>query len=130
MKKIDHATFGPGGNSDAFKLAGKKSTIEAPEWIKSIGLDAYEYEAGRGVNAGSAALKAIGDEAKKLIRPLAKGLLTDDRSDWVYQFMESAEPLFAKQALDANGEQCRSAPTAPPGVSPEGEFFCWGGKYV
>lgn len=46
----------------------------------------------------------IGDEAKKLIRPLAKGLLTDDWSDWVDQFMESAAPLFEKQALDENGE--------------------------
>ena len=46
----------------------------------------------------------IGDEAKKLIKPLAKGLLTDDWSDWVDQFMESAAPLFEKQALDANGE--------------------------
>ena len=46
----------------------------------------------------------IGDEAKKLIRPLAKGLLTDDWSDWVDQFVESATPLFEKQALDENGE--------------------------
>lgn len=46
----------------------------------------------------------IGDEAKKLIRPLAKGLLTDDWSDWVDQFMASAAPLFEKQALDVNGE--------------------------
>ena len=46
----------------------------------------------------------IGDEAKKLIRPLAKGLLTDDWSDWVDQFVESAVPLFEKQALDENGE--------------------------
>ena len=65
MKRIDHPTFGPGGNSDAFKAAGKKSTVEAPEWIRSIGLDAYEFEAGRGVNAGEAVLRRIGEEAKK-----------------------------------------------------------------
>ena len=64
MKKINYATFGPGGNSDAFKEAGKKSTVEAPEWIRSIGLDAYEFEAGRGVNAGDAALRAIGEQAR------------------------------------------------------------------
>ena len=63
--RITHPTFGPGGNSDAFKAAGKKSTVEAPEWIRSIGLDAYEFEAGRGVNAGEAVLKSIGEEAKK-----------------------------------------------------------------
>lgn len=65
MKRTDHPTFGPGGNSDAFKAAGKKSTVEAPEWIRSIGLDAYEFEAGRGVNAGEAVLRKIGEEAKK-----------------------------------------------------------------
>lgn len=64
MKKISYATFGPGGNSDAFKEAGKKSTVQAPEWIKSIGLDAYEFEAGRGINAGEAVLRAIGEQAK------------------------------------------------------------------
>ena len=65
MQKIDHATFGPGGNSDAFKLAGKKSTVQAPEWIKSIGLDAYEFEAGRGINTPDASLIQIGEEARK-----------------------------------------------------------------
>ena len=57
------AFFGPGGNSDAFKLAGKKSTIDAPAWVKSIGLDAYEYEAGNGLAASAAMLMEIGREA-------------------------------------------------------------------
>ena len=57
------AYFGPGGNSDAFRLAGLKSTIDAPAWIKSIGLDAYEYEAGNGLSASPAVLSAIGKEA-------------------------------------------------------------------
>ncbi len=65
MNKIDYPTFGPGGNSDAFKAAGKKSTAEAPTWLAEIGLDAYEFEAGRGVNAGEDALSKIGEEAKK-----------------------------------------------------------------
>ena len=59
------AYFGPGGNSDAFKAAGCKSTLEAPAWVKSIGLDAYEYEAGNGLAASPAMLAAIGSEAKK-----------------------------------------------------------------
>ncbi len=65
MTKINTPTFGPGGNSDAFRADGKKSTLEAPAWLRSIGLDAYEYEAGRGVNAGNEILKKIGDEAKE-----------------------------------------------------------------
>ena len=65
MTDISRATFGPGGNSDSFKAAGKKSTLEAPEWLSSIGLDAYEYEAGRGIMAGDEALTRIGEQAKK-----------------------------------------------------------------
>ena len=65
MKRINVPTFGPGGNSNAFALAGKKSTVQAPEWVKSIGLDAYEFEAGRGINAGEAVLRKIGEEAQK-----------------------------------------------------------------
>lgn len=58
------AYFGPGGNSDAFRLAGYKSTLDAPAWVKSIGLDAYEYEAGNGLSASSAMLAELGREAK------------------------------------------------------------------
>ncbi len=57
------AKFGPGGNSDAFKLAGFTSTLDAPRWLASIGLDAYEYEAGNGLSATPTTLAAIGREA-------------------------------------------------------------------
>lgn len=59
------AYFGPGGNSDAFRLAGLKSTVDAPGWVKSIGLDAYEYEAGNGLAASPAMLAKIAEEARK-----------------------------------------------------------------
>lgn len=58
------ANFGPGGNSDAFKRAGFTSTLDAPAWLSSIGLDAYEYEAGNGLSASAATLMAIGEEAR------------------------------------------------------------------
>ena len=47
------AVFGPGGNSDAFRMAGYSSTVDAPMWLSKIGLDAYEYEAGNGLTAGA-----------------------------------------------------------------------------
>ena len=59
------AYFGPGGNSDAFRLAGFKSTVDAPKFVSSIGLDAYEYEAGNGLSASPTVLSAIGREAEK-----------------------------------------------------------------
>ena len=65
MKRIDHATFGPGGNSESFYNEGKKSTFQAPAWLSARGLDAYEYQAGNGLTAGDASLRKVGEEAKK-----------------------------------------------------------------
>ena len=62
---MSKALFGPGGNSLSFFAAGKKSTAEAPEWVKEFGLDAYEYEAGRGVVGKPETFELIGKNAKK-----------------------------------------------------------------
>lgn len=58
------AFFGPGGNSDRFKQDGYSSTVYAPSWVKGLGLNAYEYEAGNGLAAGSSTLMQIGREAR------------------------------------------------------------------
>ena len=65
MKRINHPTFGTGGNSESFYDEGNKSTIQAPAWIIAKGLDAYEFEAGNGLHAGDATLKKIGDAARE-----------------------------------------------------------------
>ncbi len=57
------AHFGPGGNSDEFRRAGWKSTLDAPRFVASCELDAYEYEAGQGISATPETLSAIGREA-------------------------------------------------------------------
>ena len=57
--------FGPGGNSNSFFESGKKSTLDAPEWVKNFGLDAYEYEAGRGVMGSAETFRKIGEKAKE-----------------------------------------------------------------
>lgn len=62
---MSNARFGPGGNSAAFYDAKNKSTLQAPAWLHSIGLDAYEYEAGNGIVANIDTFKKIGEEAKK-----------------------------------------------------------------
>ena len=59
------AKFGPGGNGDWFYRDGMKSSLQVPGWIERVGLDAYEYEATRGVNAGEEALRAFGDKARE-----------------------------------------------------------------
>lgn len=60
----DFPKFGPGGNADSFYKDGKKSTLQAPAWVKAFGLDAYEYEAGRGVNASDETFEKLGEAAK------------------------------------------------------------------
>ena len=43
--------FGPAGNEEAFAAAGHKSSAEAPAYVAGLGLNAYEYQCGRGVHA-------------------------------------------------------------------------------
>ncbi len=59
------ALFGPGGNSVSFYADGFKSTHQAPSWVKSKGLDAYEYEGGQGIRGKNETFQKIGDEAQK-----------------------------------------------------------------
>jgi deoxyribonuclease-4 len=59
------AKFGPGGNSEIFYASGFKSTVDAPAFLKSYGLDAYEYEAGNGLRTSDATLLAIGKAARE-----------------------------------------------------------------
>ena len=62
---MNRATFGPGGNGDIFYAEGGKSTIQAPGFVKRYGLDAYEFEAGRGIGAGEETLRKIGEKARE-----------------------------------------------------------------
>jgi len=59
------AIFGPGGNSQSFYDAGYKTTVQAPAYLRTIGLGAYEFEAGNGFTAGEATLAKIGEAARE-----------------------------------------------------------------
>lgn len=61
----DRAIFGPGGNSQSFYDAGFKSTLQAPAFVRDLGLGAYEYEAGNGITAGPSTLQRIGEAARQ-----------------------------------------------------------------
>lgn len=87
---IDRATFGPGGNSESFYEEGHKGTIEAPAWVKAKGLDAYEFEAGNGLNAGEATLRKIGDEAR------ANGILMSFHTPYFISLSGIEEPKRLK----------------------------------
>ena len=59
------ALFGPGGNGDWFYADGMKSQLQTPGWLESKGVDAFEYEATRGIVAGEASLRAFGEKARE-----------------------------------------------------------------
>lgn len=52
--------FGPSGNSTRFYDEGHSSTMDAPKWCADLGLSAYEYSFGRGINISDEKANAIG----------------------------------------------------------------------
>ena len=55
------AKFGPAGNSNSFFEMGYKGSLQVPEYVARMGLDAFEYQCGRGVNIGE-------DKARQLVK--------------------------------------------------------------
>ena len=56
------AIFGPAGNADSFPY---KSSADAPRWLAELGLDAYEYQCGKGVNVREDTARKIGAAARE-----------------------------------------------------------------
>ena len=54
------AKFGPAGNSNSFFAMGYKGSLQVPEYIEKMGLDAFEYQCGRGVNIGEDKARELG----------------------------------------------------------------------
>ena len=54
------AKFGPAGNAESFPY---KSSVDAPRWLSELGLDAYEYQCGKGVNLGEETARKLGAAA-------------------------------------------------------------------
>lgn len=58
--------IGPSGNSEEFYAQGFKNTEDEPKWLKEeLGLNAYEYSFGRGVNMSHEKAAKIRAEAEK-----------------------------------------------------------------
>lgn len=101
------AKFGPGGNCDAFRLAGGRSTLQAPGYVKHRGLDAYEYEAGNGLSASEELLAAIGLKAKEhnislsFHTPYFISLSSVEREKRVKSVEYIRQSAYASKLLDA-----------------------------
>lgn len=56
--------FGPAGNSKSFFEMGYKGSLDVPDYLQKMELDAFEYQCGRGVNIGSEKATELGKKAK------------------------------------------------------------------
>ena len=54
------AMFGPAGNAEDFPY---KSSVDAPRWMKELGLACYEYQCGKGVHVGEETARKVGQSA-------------------------------------------------------------------
>lgn len=59
------AKFGPAGNSESFAKMGYKHSLQVPEYLVKMGLNAFEYQCGRGVNIGLDKAEQLGLLAKE-----------------------------------------------------------------
>ena len=57
--------FGPAGCATSFAEMGYKGSLQVPEYIEKMGLDAFEYQCGRGVNIGDEKAAELGRLAKE-----------------------------------------------------------------
>ena len=55
--------FGPAGASESFYAQGHKSSLDMPEWLAKLGLNAYEYQSTRGVKIGAEMAVKLGQLA-------------------------------------------------------------------
>ena len=60
-----NAFFGPAGRDDSLNFFGYKTSLDIPRCMKEKGLDAFEYQCGRGVNVKHDVAIELGKLAKK-----------------------------------------------------------------
>ncbi len=98
------ARFGPAGNSESFYAAGHKATVEAPAWLHTLGLTAYEYQCGRGVRVSADTAETMGALAARygvqmsLHAPYFISLAsaeTEKRDNSIRYILESARAVAA-----------------------------------
>jgi len=99
--------FGPAGNGQSFYDAGYTSSLDVPKFLAQVGLNAYEYQCGRGVNvkeefcrklAGAAAEHGI---ALSLHAPYFINLASDDPKVQESSLNHIRKALAAAQAMGA-----------------------------
>lgn len=60
-----HTRFGPAGSAQSFTAMGYKHTLEVPAYLERFGLDAFEYQCGRGVRISQESAARLGEAARE-----------------------------------------------------------------
>lgn len=87
---MDKIKFGPSGNSEIFYEAGNKTSLQAPAWLKLIGLNAYEVSFGRGYRMTSETATLLGMEAEK------NDVLISLHAPYYINFANESEEMVSK----------------------------------
>ena len=57
--------FGTAGKSESFEALGYKKTTDIPAYLQAFGLNAFEYQCGRGVRVNETAVRQLGVDARE-----------------------------------------------------------------
>ncbi|MBO8129745.1 MAG: TIM barrel protein [Peptococcaceae bacterium] len=99
--------FGPAGNSRSFYEQGHKSSLDAPKWLRQLGLGAYEYQCVRGVNIGERTAAHLGAAAARenitlsIHAPYYINLASENREQVVKSKEHLLKSLRAARWMDA-----------------------------
>ena len=105
------ALFGVAGNSDTFTRTVSKSSADAPAWLRSIGLDAYEYQCGKGVNVGEETARKLGENARK------EGIRLSLHAPYFIN-LANPDPESLQKTIGYITAACRAAGKDSPRASP------------
>lgn len=93
--------FGPAGNDVKFYADGNKSSVDAPRWLASIGLNAYEISFGRGIRMTEKTAEIIGHQAEtygvkiSVHAPYYINLANNDSLEKNYHYIKRSLELLA-----------------------------------
>lgn len=107
--------FGPAGNSESFYDAGYKASVQMPGYLQQLGLNAYEYQCGKGVRVSdslAASLKKKSQEhgiTLSLHAPYYINFANPEEEkqkntiDYVLQSCETAKKMGASRVVAHTG---------------------------
>jgi len=103
--------FGTAGSPDQFHEQGGKSSLEMPKFLRDLGLNAYEYQCGRGVKISQEGAENLGEHAKKngislsIHAPYFTNISSDEQEridksiDYIMQSVNAAKQMGATRVV-------------------------------